>query len=221
MLKKTLITQTCLIFSFLVTSTFSLKGRCFLVPDNDSGVSGTVEFDQESEGHSVQIKVRIYGASDIHGFHLHEFGDITNGCMSTGGHYNPLNKTHGAPSDTERHVGDLGNLESVRKNVIVFEYTDNLISLYGPNSVYGRACVIHANRDDLGKGQGDSKINGNSGPRTACGILQPHNPVKSIIFGSIIVLIGLVLLVYFYAFRKTDNISNFVESEVTNTNKSF
>ena len=33
-----------------------------------------------------------------HGIHVHEFGDTSEGCMSMGAHYNPFNKTHGAPN---------------------------------------------------------------------------------------------------------------------------
>jgi hypothetical protein len=31
-------------------------------------------------------------------------GDLSKGCASAGAHFNPFNRTHGAPSDSERHV---------------------------------------------------------------------------------------------------------------------
>jgi len=187
----------------LLKNTFELKARCFLIPDNDSGVSGLVEFDQESADKPVDIKVKIYGATSIHGFHIHEFGNIQGGCMSTGGHFNPTNMTHGGPEDSVRHNGDLGNLEA-HKKAIIYEYKDKVISLFGKTPIFGKACVIHALRDDLGRGEGQSKINGNAGARTACGVVQEHNPLKSIMFGSVIVIIGISLLIYYFFFRKED-----------------
>jgi Cu/Zn superoxide dismutase len=45
----------------------------------------------------------------LHGVHVHTYGDLGNGCLNAGAHYNPFNKTHGSPMAAERHVGDLGN----------------------------------------------------------------------------------------------------------------
>ena len=47
-----------------------------------------------------------------HGFHIHDFGDFSDGCMSTGAHFNPLNMTHGDRMDEMRHLGDMGNVRS-------------------------------------------------------------------------------------------------------------
>lgn len=34
-----------------------------------------------------------------HGFHIHEFANFENGCVSAGPHYNPHGLTHGGPGD--------------------------------------------------------------------------------------------------------------------------
>ena len=38
-----------------------------------------------------------------HGFHVHAIGNTGDKCKKAGGHYNPLNKDHGAPGDAERY----------------------------------------------------------------------------------------------------------------------
>ncbi|MFW8314572.1 superoxide dismutase family protein, partial [Klebsiella pneumoniae] len=87
-----------------------------------------------------------------HGFHVHEFGDNTNGCTSAGPHFNPCGKEHGAPCDENRHVGDLGNIEASGDGPTKVCISDKQISLFGANSILGRTIVVHADPDDLGKG---------------------------------------------------------------------
>lgn len=54
------------------------------------GVYGNVSFSQNGCGESVFIEISVIGLKEgDHGFHIHEKGDLTNGCLSTGGHYNP------------------------------------------------------------------------------------------------------------------------------------
>jgi Cu/Zn superoxide dismutase len=52
----------------------------------------------------------------------------------------------------ERHAGDLGNIAADANGVAVVSLTDSHIALAGPNSVVGRALVVHELEDDLGRG---------------------------------------------------------------------
>jgi Cu-Zn family superoxide dismutase len=83
-----------------------------------------------------------------------------------------LQKTHGAPNDTERHVGDLGNIEAGNNGVATVNITDSVISLQGAHSIIGRALVVHNETDDLGRaGTEESKKTGTAGSRVACGVI--------------------------------------------------
>jgi hypothetical protein len=73
--------------------------------------------------------------------HIHEFGDNTNGCTSAGPHFNPFGKTHGAPSDENRHAGDLGNIKTDGNGVAKGRIEDSLIKLIGPHSVLGVSAI--------------------------------------------------------------------------------
>jgi len=140
----------------------------------DSEVKGTVTFEQSSEGSETTISYDITGndASAKRGMHIHAFGDNTNGCTSAGPHFNPHSKEHGAPDDSERHVGDLGNFETDGQGNGKGSISDKYIKLIGPESVLGRTIVVHAGTDDLGKGGHEqSKITGNAGGRPACGVI--------------------------------------------------
>ncbi|KAI9828285.1 MAG: hypothetical protein M1819_006623 [Sarea resinae] len=140
----------------------------------DSKVNGTVTFEQASESAPTTISWNISGhdSNAERGLHVHQFGDNTNGCTSAGPHFNPHSKTHGAPTDEERHVGDLGNFKFDGQGNSTGTTTDKLVKLIGPESVLGRTVVVHAGTDDLGKGGNEeSKKTGNAGPRPACGVI--------------------------------------------------
>ncbi|KAH9700317.1 Superoxide dismutase (Cu-Zn) 2 [Citrus sinensis] len=138
-----------------------------------SNVEGVVTLTQE-DGGPTTVNVRVTGLTPgPHGFHLHEYGDTTNGCISTGAHFNPNNMTHGAPKDEVRHAGDLGNIVANANGVAEATIVDNQISLDGPNTVVGRAFVVHELEDDLGKGGHElSLTTGNAGGRLACDLLE-------------------------------------------------
>ncbi|KAJ3693063.1 hypothetical protein LUZ60_012158 [Juncus effusus] len=137
-----------------------------------SEVEGVVTLVQEEDGPTT-VSVKITGLTPgLHGFHLHEFGDTTNGCISTGPHFNPNGLTHGAPQDEIRHAGDLGNVVANSEGVAEATIVDNQIPLSGTNSVVGRAFVVHELEDDLGKGGHELSLStGNAGGRLACGVV--------------------------------------------------
>jgi Cu-Zn family superoxide dismutase len=140
---------------------------CVIAPVNDkSKVKGVLHFTQK--GKDVEISGELTGLTPgEHGFHVHEFGDLTSeDCMATGGHFNPTKKKHGGPDDEERHVGDLGNVKADESGKATIKMTDNLISLNGPHSIIGRAIIVHAGKDDL-----KSDPAGNAGARIGAGVI--------------------------------------------------
>ncbi|ELT99613.1 hypothetical protein CAPTEDRAFT_148692 [Capitella teleta] len=142
-------------------------------------VIGTIDL-RQTVGRAVsEIRLNLTGfAADdgemYHGFHVHELGDLSNGCDSTGSHYNPLDVDHGAPHDSafNRHIGDLGNIEEDLGGNCIRTITDTLVTLQGRFSVIGRALVIHETYDDLGRsGVDDSLTTGNAGARLSCCVI--------------------------------------------------
>uniref|UniRef100_A0A6N2KGP7 Superoxide dismutase [Cu-Zn] n=1 Tax=Salix viminalis TaxID=40686 RepID=A0A6N2KGP7_SALVM len=150
----------------------SAAKKAVAVLKGTSSVEGVVTLSQE-DGGPTTVNVRITGLTPgPHGFHLHEYGDTTNGCMSTGAHFNPNKLTHGAPEDEIRHAGDLGNIVANADGVAEVTIVDSQIPLTGPNAVIGRALVVHELEDDLGKGGHElSLTTGNAGGRLACGVV--------------------------------------------------
>ena len=155
----------------------TLYGICIMNPDGDSGVKGLVKL-VHTEGQKCKITAEISGLKPgLHGFHIHQYGNLTEGCKTAGPHFNPTGKTHGGPTDEERHFGDLGNVTAGDDGIAKYELEDHLVSLHGPNTVYGRSFVVHADVDDLGKGGHElSSTTGNAGGRLACGVIGISAP---------------------------------------------
>ncbi|TDL23266.1 hypothetical protein BD410DRAFT_787592 [Rickenella mellea] len=148
--------------------------KAVAVVKGESKVTGTVTFSQSSKLGPVTISGDLKGLDPNakRGFHIHTLGDATNGCLSSGAHFNPFGKTHGAPTDDERHAGDFGNIESNGFGEAKFSFKDEEISLNGPLSIIGRTVVVHAGTDDLGKGGNEESLKtGNAGGRAACGVI--------------------------------------------------
>lgn len=138
-------------------------------------IKGSVIFTENLEKNSVYIDIQLSGLKKnaLHGFHVHESGDLSNHCESMCAHFNPYGKSHGCPGSKERHVGDLGNLQTDKNGNVHYQMEDHLIKLSGKKAnIIGRGLIIHADPDDCGLGNNEaSKITGNSGKRIACSII--------------------------------------------------
>ncbi|KAL6254179.1 hypothetical protein P5V15_014802 [Pogonomyrmex californicus] len=135
-----------------------------------NAIKGVVRFAETSEGCIIDGTIDGLSPGE-HGIHIHECGDISNGCDSVGGHFNPNNSPHGSPEDdlSNRHVGDLGNILTDTTGRATFRKIDKFLKI---SDIIGRSLIVTKNPDDFGKGDNpESKINGNSGSRLACGII--------------------------------------------------
>lgn len=147
----------------------NLGAAVSILTSADGKVNGVIRFVQVEEDRVV-VEGTVEGLKPgLHGFHVHEFGDLSNGCISTGGHFNPHGKQHGAPTDENRHAGDLGNITADESGVAKVMLSDHVLKVH---DIIGRALVVHADEDDLGRGgHEDSKTTGHAGARVSCGII--------------------------------------------------
>mgnify|MGYP003571909542 CR=1 FL=1 len=144
------------------------------MPDADP-ITGYVHMVQKGDG-PVDVFIKMTGFDmtkenpvHSHGFHIHQYGDISDSCDSLGSHFNPSGRTHGSMKD-HSHAGDLGNIHCDMNGDMNVHKSTNKISLHGRDSVIGRGVVIHEGPDDLGKD------GGNAGGKMACCIIASADP---------------------------------------------
>lgn len=145
---------------------------------NEKKIKGVVRFIETSDS-LITIDIDIQGLkkNSSHGFHVHQYGDMSDGCDSMCSHFNPFNKKHGGQESKERHVGDLGNLHTDANGNAKYKITDSLIKLRGTKSnIIGRGLIIHEDKDDCGLGGfPDSLTTGHAGKRIACSVIGYAN----------------------------------------------
>ena len=151
----------------------TVKAICNL-EHTEGDVSGMFKFKQKP-GKATIIKGIVKGLTPgKHGFHIHKFGDLSDGCKSAGGHYNPDGVEHG--NKAQGHVGDLGNIIADQSGTARFQIKAERVNL---SDVVGRAIVVHADEDDLGKGGDEESLKtGNAGDRLGCGVIRLREVVE-------------------------------------------
>ena len=142
--------------------------QCIL--QHSDSVKGSILLIQ-APGTPTLIRGTITGLTPgKHGFHIHEFGAMSDGCKSMGAHYNPDGVDHGDLK--QGHVGDLENIMADENGTAKFSIVASRVDLIGDRSVVGRGIVVHEDEDDLGKGgDAESLKTGNAGERLACGVI--------------------------------------------------
>lgn len=144
-----------------------LRAKAELLSKNGGIADGVVNFEEAGGGVLIRLSaVRV--PPGRHGFHIHETGDCSapDGA-SAGGHFNPDKTLHGAPAlpPDQRHAGDLGNAEADASGNVLLERNFSGVTLRpGPNSIAGRAVILHAGADRFA-----SQPSGAAGARIACG----------------------------------------------------
>jgi Cu-Zn family superoxide dismutase len=134
-------------------------------------VHGSVKFTKVDGG--VHVVAHVMGLKPGgHGFHIHQFGDISaKDGTGTGGHFNPGGHPHAGPMADMRHEGDLGNLVADEDGHAMLDTVDKQLSFEGADSIIGRGLIIHADADDL-----KTQPTGNAGKRVAQAVIGVAKP---------------------------------------------
>ncbi|KAI8815205.1 superoxide dismutase, partial [Cladochytrium replicatum] len=125
-------------------------------------------------------KIKGLASATKYGVHIHQWGQLSEDGMTSGSHYNPLNRTHSCPSSdfnadssrTDLHVGDIvqdGGLTTdstgALQDVTVRSKLPSL-NILDPSFIIGRTIIIHERLDDC-----TTQPTGNSGKRIAQGVI--------------------------------------------------
>ncbi|XP_045904237.1 extracellular superoxide dismutase [Cu-Zn]-like isoform X1 [Micropterus dolomieu] len=144
------------------------------LPEDLPKVYGQMLFKQDYPQGKLKVLLRFSGFpregdAEPRALHIHQYGDLSQGCDSTGGHYNPHGVNH------PYHPGDFGNFEPQQGKITAA--IESEATLFGGMSAIGRAVVLHEKIDDLGQG-GDagSLLHGNAGRRLGCCIIGISSP---------------------------------------------
>lgn len=141
---------------------------CTLAPTAGNQCRGVIRFQQVQGGVRVTGEITGLPPNTKHGFHIHELGDVSAADgTSAGGHYNPGGHPHAHPGATQRHAGDLGNVEADAQGRARYEATIAGLTIAGAqHPILGRSLVLHEKPDDL-----TTQPTGGAGARIAVGVI--------------------------------------------------
>jgi superoxide dismutase, Cu-Zn family len=167
------------------------SARATLEPGTPApGFAGTVTFTQVAGGVRVVADLAGVTPPGNHGFHIHENGQCEHDpagkhFTTAGGHFNPTGAPHGCPDSASHHAGDLGNVAIQAGGTGHLDVTTSMLSLSGPNSVIGKAVILHTGADDC-----TTQPTGNAGGRLACGVVSAGGAAPAAALGGTIAANG-------------------------------
>ncbi|XP_032577163.1 superoxide dismutase [Cu-Zn], chloroplastic isoform X2 [Drosophila sechellia] len=100
-----------------------------------AGVAGMISFVQLPYNSDIKVTINVTGLpAGKHALHIHTFGDLSDGCKSTGGQF---------PNNF------LGNVDTKDDGSISAVFQSIYLQLFGINGIVGRSIVIHSKAIDL------------------------------------------------------------------------
>lgn len=142
------------------------------IKNSEGSNIGTAVLTEVEDG--VRVRVQATHLSEgTHAIHFHEKAVCeAPDFESSGGHFNPDDKSHGLEHAEGPHAGDLPNLEVEEDGTVNYDVVSDLVTLDedAENSLIageGTALVIHEDEDD-----GESQPAGDAGARVACGEIK-------------------------------------------------
>lgn len=108
----------------------SWKASATLTSDNpEQAMTGEVTFKQWNINAPIQVSLNVSGLpAGKHSVHIHAFGDVSDGCKSTGPHF---------------RSSIIGNIEAKDDVAVEVTYETLGLNLFGLSGILGRSVVIH------------------------------------------------------------------------------
>ncbi len=136
------------------------------VAAKNAKLAGT--FKQANDGVEASLTITGLQPNTEHGMHIHAVGECSGPDFKTSGdHFNPQTKNHGAPGDSNAHLGDLGNITTDGSGNFSGTLKIKNATRDGANGILRRSLIVHQNADDL-----KSQPSGDSGDRIACLVIN-------------------------------------------------
>ncbi|CAF0964590.1 unnamed protein product [Rotaria sordida] len=123
----------------------TVRAVCGLKGGENNTIQGVIHFAQMIGMNQMKITGEIQGLpiDRKYSIHVHEFGDLTNGPVSTGNRFNPEKQVSNTSKDQTSYVGDeFGNLQVNQEGLAKIDVIDKRLTIFGPSSIIGRSVVV-------------------------------------------------------------------------------